>query len=230
MKTTFSSIDSAVNAIRDGKVIIVADNEERENEGDFICAAEKVSADIINFMLIHGRGQTCMPLLPECCSRLELGQMGQHNTAQLQTAFTIPIDHVSARTGITAQEKAATILAAVAPNAKPSDFVRPGHLFPLEAKEGGVLRRAGHTEASIDLCRLAGLQPAGVLTEILDETGNRANREKLFEIANKFALEIITIEELIKHRRRTEKIVERVASANLPTRYGQAAIYAYKIK
>jgi 3,4-dihydroxy 2-butanone 4-phosphate synthase/GTP cyclohydrolase II len=230
VKTTFSNIDSAVSAIRDGKVIIVADDEERENEGDFICAAEKVSADIINFMLINGRGQTCMPLLPELCSRLELEQMVHRNTAPLQTAFTVPIDHVSTRTGITAQEKAATILAAVAPNAKPGDFVRPGHLFPLEAKEGGVLRRAGHTEASIDLCRLAGLQPAGVLTEILDETGNRANREKLFEIANKFGLEIITIEELIKYRRRTEKIVERVASANLPTRYGLATIYAYNIK
>lgn len=228
--TTFSSIDAAVAAFREGRVVIVADDEDRENEGDFICAAEKVTPEIVNFMLVYGRGQTCMPLLPELCAKLDLVQMVRNNTAPLQTAFTIPIDHVSARTGITAQEKAATILAAVNPKAKPSDFVRPGHLFPLEAKEGGVLRRAGHTEAAIDLCRLAGLTPAGVLTEILDDTGNRADREKLFELAERFGLEVITIEELIKYRRRHEKIVDRIAEAELPTKYGKAKIRIYNVK
>ncbi|MGL6196467.1 MAG: 3,4-dihydroxy-2-butanone-4-phosphate synthase, partial [Thermoguttaceae bacterium] len=227
---TFSTIEDAVDAIRAGQIIIVMDDEDRENEGDFVCAAEKVTDKMVNFMLVHGRGQVCMPLLPDRCQRLNLSPMVRDNTAPLQTAFTVPIDHISAKTGITAQEKATTILAAVSPNAKASDFVRPGHLFPLEAKEGGVLRRAGHTEAAIDLARLADLQPAGVLCEILDEDGNRANREKLFELAKKFDLKIITIEELIKYRRRIEKIVESIAEAELPTKYGDAKIYAFKVK
>jgi 3,4-dihydroxy 2-butanone 4-phosphate synthase/GTP cyclohydrolase II len=181
-------------------------------------------------MLVHGRGQVCMPILPETCKRLELAPMVAHNTAPLQTAFTVPVDHVTNRTGITAQEKAATIRAIIDPISKPADFARPGHLFPLEAKEGGVLRRAGHTEAVIDLVRLADLAPGGVLCEILDETGNRANREKLFNIAKQFGLEIITIEELIKYRRCREKIVDRIADADLPTKYGNARIYVYNIK
>ncbi|MDR1963052.1 MAG: GTP cyclohydrolase II [Planctomycetaceae bacterium] len=226
----FSSIDSALEAIRKGKIVIVMDDEDRENEGDFVCAAESVTDVTVNFMLVHGRGQVCMPVLPETCKRLELAPMVTHNTAPLQTAFTVPVDHITNRTGITAQEKAATIRAIVDPASKPADFARPGHLFPLEAKEGGVLRRAGHTEAVIDLVRLAGLSPGGVLCEILDETGNRANREKLFKIAKQFDLEIITIEELIKYRRRSEKIVERLADANLPTKYGVARIYVYSIK
>jgi 3,4-dihydroxy 2-butanone 4-phosphate synthase/GTP cyclohydrolase II len=226
----FSSIDSALAAIKEGKIVIVMDDEDRENEGDFVCAAESVTDVTVNFMLIHGRGQVCMPILPETCKRLELAPMVTHNTAPLQTAFTVPVDHVTNKTGITAQEKAATIRAIIDPTSKPADFARPGHLFPLEAKEGGVLRRAGHTEAVIDLVRLAGLAPGGVLCEILDETGNRANREKLFGIAKQFNLEIITIEELIKYRRRREKIVDRIADANLPTKYGDARIYVYGIK
>jgi 3,4-dihydroxy 2-butanone 4-phosphate synthase/GTP cyclohydrolase II len=206
------------------------DDEDRENEGDFICAASGVKDEAINFMLTHGRGQVCMPILPDACKRLELSPMVSHNTAPLQTAFTVPVDHVSCRTGITAQEKAATIRAIVDPASQPSDFVRPGHLFPLEAKEGGVLRRAGHTEAAIDLVRLAGLPAGGVLCEILNESGNRANREELIKLAQNFGLEIITIEELIKYRRTREKIVERIADADLPTKYGRARIYAYRVQ
>ena len=206
------------------------DDEDRENEGDFVCAAETVTDAQVNFMLQHGRGQVCMSVLPETCKRLELTPMVVHNTAPLQTAFTVPVDHITNRTGITAQERAATIRAIIDPNSKPDDFVRPGHLFPLEAKEGGVLRRAGHTEAIIDLVRLAGMMSGGVLCEILDDTGNRANRETLFAVAKQFDLEIITIEELIKYRRRIEKIVTRIADADLPTKYGHARIYIYKIK
>ncbi|MDR0704793.1 MAG: GTP cyclohydrolase II [Planctomycetaceae bacterium] len=226
----FSSIDSALEAIRKGQLVIVMDDEDRENEGDLVCAAESVTDISVNFMLIHGRGQVCMPILPETCKRLDLSPMVTHNTAPLQTAFTVPVDHITNKTGITAQEKAATIRAIIDPTSKPSDFARPGHLFPLEAKEGGVLRRAGHTEAVIDLVRLAGLAPGGVLCEILDKTGNRANREQLFGMAKQFNLEIITIEELIKYRRRREKIVDRIADANLPTKYGVARIYVYQIK
>ena len=206
------------------------DDEDRENEGDFVCAAETVTDVQVNFMLQHGRGQVCMPILPETCKRLELAPMVSHNTAPLQTAFTVPVDHITNKTGITAQERAATIRAIIDPNSKPTDFVRPGHLFPLEAKEGGVLRRAGHTEAIIDLVRLAGMLPGGVLCEILDDTGDRANRDTLFALAEQFELEIITIAELIKYRRRIEKIVTRIADADLPTKYGQARIYIYQIK
>ena len=227
---SFSTIEQTLEAIRTGKTVIVMDDEDRENEGDFVCAAETVTDAQVNFMLQYGRGQVCMPVLPETCKRLELAPMVSHNTAPLQTAFTVPVDHVTNRTGITAQEKADTIRAIIDPKSKPEDFVRPGHLFPLEAKEGGVLRRAGHTEAIIDLVRLAGMQPGGVLCEILDDTGNRANRETLFALAEKFNLEIITIEELIKYRRRSEKIVARIADADLPTKYGDARVYVYKVQ
>ncbi|MDR1053672.1 MAG: 3,4-dihydroxy-2-butanone-4-phosphate synthase [Planctomycetaceae bacterium] len=227
---SFSKIEVAVESIRAGNIVIVVDDEDRENEGDFICAASGVSDESINFMLVHGRGQVCMPILPDVCKRLELSPMVSHNTAPLQTAFTVPVDHVSCRTGITAQEKAATIRAIVDPASQPSDFVRPGHLFPLEAKEGGVLRRAGHTEAAIDLVRLAGLPAGGVLCEILNDTGNRANREELIKLAQNFGLAIITIEDLIKYRRTREKIVERIADADLPTKYGRARIYAYRVQ
>ncbi len=189
-----------------------------------------MTTEHVNFMLKYGRGQTCVPLLPDACRRLELPQMVQHNTAPLGTAFTVPVDHVTARTGITAPEKAAAVRALADPKTKPSDFVRPGHLFPLEAKEGGVLRRAGHTETAVDLARLAGLFPAGLLTEILDDSGDRAKRDTLLKMAEEFKLKIITVADLIKYRRQREKIVERVADANLPTKYGMGRIYAYKIK
>ena len=219
----FNSIEEAIDSFRKGEIVIVVDDENRENEGDFICAAEKVTPEHVNFMLKYGRGQTCVPLLPETCKRLELPQMVQDNTAPLQTAFTVPVDHKDARTGITAQEKALAIRALADPKSVPGTFVRPGHLFPLEAKEGGVLRRAGHTETAVDLAKLAGLFPAGLLTEILNETGNRATRDELLEIAKKFNLKICTVADLIKYRRQHEKIVDRVAEAKLPTKYGEGS-------
>ncbi len=231
MTTRFSSIEKAVEAIAAGRLVIVVDAEDRENEGDFICAAEKVTPEVVNFMITHGRGQVCMPLLPEACERLKLGPMVETNTAPLGTAFTVPVDHRTAKTGITAQERATTIRSAGRSASTPADFVRPGHLFPLIAKEGGVLRRAGHTEAAVDLARLAGLAPAGVLCEILDGYGNRADREALFGLAKQHHLEIISIEELIRFRRRSEKLVYRLSEpAHLPTRYGQFEIIAYGVR
>jgi 3,4-dihydroxy 2-butanone 4-phosphate synthase/GTP cyclohydrolase II len=225
-----STIDAAVEAIAAGRVVIVMDAEDRENEGDFICAAEKVTPEIINFMITYGRGRLCVPILPDVAERLQLPPVVEHNTAPLQTAFTVSIDHRTSRTGITAQERAKTIQELVNPNSKPSDFYRPGHVDPLIAKEGGVLRRAGHTEAAVDLARLAGLTPAGVLIEILNDRGDRASREELYQLAERFGLPIITIEELIRYRRRREKLVYRIAEANLPTRYGPGKIIAYGVK
>ncbi|MDA1039694.1 MAG: 3,4-dihydroxy-2-butanone-4-phosphate synthase [Planctomycetota bacterium] len=230
MPDRFSSLDAAVEAFRRGAVVIVVDAEDRENEGDFVCAAEKVSPAIVNFMITHGRGQVCMPILPDMARRLELPMMVEANSTPLGTAFTVPVDHRTARTGITAVERADTIRAILDPTSTPADFVRPGHLFPLIAKEGGVLRRAGHTEAAIDLSRLAGMQPAGVLCEILDESGNRADREALFQLARDHKLEIISIEELIRQRRLREKLVERIAEADLPTKWGRFRIIAYGVK
>ncbi len=230
MPPQFSTIEAAVAAIARGEVVIVVDAEDRENEGDFIAAAERVTPEIINFMLTHGRGQVCMPVLPDVCERLKLPPMVELNTAPLGTAFTVPVDHRSCKTGITAQERARTIQAIIDPKSQPADFVRPGHLFPLMAKEGGVLRRAGHTEAAIDLARLANLVPAGVLCEILDADGNRATRDDLFDLARRFHLEIISIEELIRYRRQREKLVYRLAEASLPTRYGMGRVIAYGVK
>jgi 3,4-dihydroxy 2-butanone 4-phosphate synthase / GTP cyclohydrolase II len=230
MPDRFSSLDAAVEAFHRGEVVIVVDAEDRENEGDFVCAAEKVSPAIVNFMITHGRGQVCMPILPDMARRLELPMMVEANSTPLGTAFTVPVDHRTARTGITAVERADTIRAILDPMSTAADFVRPGHLFPLIAKEGGVLRRAGHTEAAIDLSRLAGMQPAGVLCEILDGSGNRADRAALFQLARDHKLEIISIEELIRQRRLREKLVERIAEADLPTKWGRFRIIAYGVK
>ena len=230
MSDRFSSIESAVAAIRRGDVVIVVDAEDRENEGDFVCAADKVSPAIVNFMIRHGRGQVCMPILPDMAHRLELPMMVETNSAPLGTAFTVPVDHITARTGITAGERSTTISAILDPASKPTDFVRPGHLFPLVAKEGGVLRRAGHTEAAVDLARMAELSPAGVLCEILNDSGNRADRDALFVLAKEHALEIISIEQLIRYRRTREKLVYRIAEADLPTRWGPFRVIAYGVK
>jgi len=225
----FSSIDAAVEAIGRGEVAIVLDAEDRENEGDFVCAAERITPDIVNFML-NGRGQLCMPVLPSVCDRLQLTAMVENNTTPLGTNYTIPVDHRTNRTGITADERATTIAAICDPKSAPTDFVRPGHLFPLVAKEGGVLRRAGHTEASVDLARMAGLIPAGVLCEILDESGDRAKRDELLQIAHHHGLQIITIEQLIAYRRVREKLVFRQAETSLPTKYGVGKVIAYGVK
>jgi 3,4-dihydroxy 2-butanone 4-phosphate synthase/GTP cyclohydrolase II len=230
MPAQFSSIDAAVAAIRRGEMVIVVDAEDRENEGDFVCAAEKASPDIVNFMIKHGRGQVCMPILPDLAKRLDLPMMVEANSTPLGTAFTVPVDHRTARTGITAAERADTIAAIMDPASTPADFVRPGHLFPLVAKEGGVLRRAGHTEAAVDLARMADLAPAGVLCEILDDAGNRADREALFDLAREHGLEIISIEQLIRHRRQREKLVHRIAEADLPTKWGRFRVIAYGVK
>ncbi len=230
MADRLSTIDQAVEAIAAGQIVIVMDDEDRENEGDFICAAEKVTPEIVNFMITHGKGLLCMPVLPEVCGRLELRPMVEHNTAPLGTGFTVPVDHRSARTGITAQERAATIRAIVDPDSRASDFVRPGHLYPLIAKEGGVLRRAGHTECAVDLTRMAGLKPAGVLCEVLGAEGDRATREELYQLAGRFDLRITTIEELIRYRRRSEKLVYRLAEADLPTHFGMGRIVIYGVK
>jgi 3,4-dihydroxy 2-butanone 4-phosphate synthase/GTP cyclohydrolase II len=230
MTTRFSTIEEAVEAIRRGQVVIVVDAEDRENEGDFVCAAEKATPATVNFMITHGRGQLCMPILPEVGQRLSLHPMVEANTAPLGTNYTVPVDHRSTRTGITAAERARTIQAICDPTSTPTDFTRPGHLFPLVAKEGGVLRRAGHTEAAVDLARMAGMMPAGVLCEVLNETGDRANRDEMVIMAEKFKLPIISIEQLIAYRRVREKLVFREAEAELPTRYGTGRIIAYGVK
>ena len=228
MPAEFSSIQAAVSAIGRGEVVIVVDAEDRENEGDFICAAEKATPEVINFML-RGLGDFCMAILPETCERLDLKPLVDSNTTRLETAFLTPLDHKSSRTGITAQERSATVQAIVSPASNSNDFVRPGHVHLLLAKEGGVLRRAGHTEAAVDLTRMAGLQPGGVLCEILNQSGNRASRDELLQIAKTHSLEIISIEELIAHRRLSEKLVSRTASATLPTRYGDFRIIAFDV-
>ncbi|MEM8679878.1 MAG: 3,4-dihydroxy-2-butanone-4-phosphate synthase [Planctomycetota bacterium] len=229
-RTEFSTIDQAIEAIAQGKMVVVLDDEDRENEGDFICAAEKVTPQGINFMLKHGRGRICVSVLPEVAKRLDLPLMVPHQPDSFKTAFTITVDHITNKTGITAAERACTIAALIDPTTPQSDLVRPGHVDPLIAKEGGVLRRAGHTEAAVDLARLAGLDPSGILCEILDDHGDRATRPQLFEIAKRFELPIITIEELIKYRRHRELLVTRAAEAKLPTSYGEFKIIAYDVK
>jgi 3,4-dihydroxy 2-butanone 4-phosphate synthase/GTP cyclohydrolase II len=226
----FSTIQSAVDSLARGEVIIVVDAEDRENEGDFICAAEKATTETVNFVL-SGRGQFCTPLLPDVARRLQLVPVVETNTTPTGTGFLTPIDHRTGRTGITADERCRTVRAIADPASVAIDFVRPGHVHPLLAKEGGVLRRAGHTEATVDLCRMAGLAPVGVLCEILDERGERANREQLHAIAANHNLKIISIEQLIAHRRVSEKLVSRITQAKLPTgKYGEFTIIAYEVK
>ncbi len=227
--TDFSTVEAAVQAIGRGEVVIVVDAEDRENEGDFICAAEKATSEVVNFIL-RGRGEFCVSVLPEVCQRLELNPIVHSNTSPLSTGFMTPVDHHSVKTGITAGERARTVRMMVKQDSRAADFVRPGHVHPLMAKEGGVLRRAGHTEAAVDLARMGGLAPAGVLCEVLDESGERASRSLLIELAHKHHLEIISIEQLIAHRRANEQLVSRCAEANLPTRFGQFRVAVYDVK
>ncbi len=231
MQKPFSSIPSAVDAIARGEVVIVLDDENRENEGDFICAAELATAHTMN-LVMSGRGDFCMPILPETAARLKVQPLVDDgdNNSNNKTAFLTPLDHRSAKTGITAEERATCVRAIANPESRPEDFQRPGHVHLLLAKEGGVLRRAGHTEAAVDLARMAGLAPAGVLCEILDEDGNRATRDRLMEIAAEKNLEIITIEDLIAYRRVSEKLVSVSASANLPTKYGPFRVHVYSVQ
>lgn len=230
MSHRFSTVPEAVDAIARGEVIIVVDAEDRENEGDFICAAEKATPEVVNFIM-NGRGEFCAPVLPEACQRLDLHPIVETNSAPLQTGFLTPIDHRSCKTGITAEERSLTVRTMADPASKAGDFVRPGHVHPLLAKEGGVLRRAGHTEAAVDLARMAGLAPAGVLCEILADSGNRASRDELHGLAQKHKLKMITVDQIIAHRRVSEKLVHRIAEANLPTKnYGDWKVVAYGVK
>jgi 3,4-dihydroxy 2-butanone 4-phosphate synthase/GTP cyclohydrolase II len=228
MNDAFSQIDDALRALNEGRTIIVVDDEDRENEGDFVAAAERVTPETVEFLITHGRGLVCAPLMPDQAARLDLHPVVEANTAPHRTAFYTQVDHKSCQTGVTAAERALTIRALADPATRPSDLVRPGHVFPLVAKEGGVLRRAGHTEATVDLCRLAGLRPSGVLCEVLDGTG-RASRERLHGIAAEFGLPIVSIEALIKYRRLRERLVHRAAEAELPTRYGRGRIIGYHV-
>jgi 3,4-dihydroxy 2-butanone 4-phosphate synthase / GTP cyclohydrolase II len=229
MPAEFSKVEDALEAMVEGRVVIVVDDDQRENEGDFIAAADRVTPEIIAFMITHGRGQLCMPIMPERAHQLDLHPMVEQNSAPFRTPFTVPVDHRSCHTGISAEERARTVRAIIDPATRPSDLVRPGHMFPLVAREGGVLRRAGHTEATVDLAQLAGLTPAGVLCEILDGIGV-ASRERLHAIAREFRLPILSIEMLIAYRRRREKLVTRLAEAELPTRYGKGRIIIYGVK
>ena len=228
MPDTFNTIPEALSAIENGEMIIVVDEPDRENEGDLIMAAEKVTAETINFMAKYGRGLICLPTCSERLAELELQPMVAANTAQMQTAFTVTIDAKEVTTGISAQERAYTIQKFVDADAIPSDFVRPGHIFPLEAKPGGVLRRAGHTEATVDLARMAGLYPAGVLCEILNEDGTMARVPELMTFATQHQLKIITISDLIAYRRQTETLIKRVATADIPTAHGKFKLHAYE--
>lgn len=229
MQRSFSTVLEAVDALTRGEIVIVVDAEDRENEGDYVCAAEKATPENVNFMM-SGRGQLCVPVLADVCRRLELSPVVDANNTPLGTAYMTPIDHRSVRTGITAEERARTIRAMVNPSSAAKDFVRPGHVYPLQAKEGGVLRRAGHTEAAVDLCRMAGLAPAGVICEILNEQGDRASRPQLLDVAAQHRLKIISIEQLIAHRRVSEKLVSRLAEADLPTRHGAFRVIMYEVK
>ena len=224
-----SSIEEALDEIRAGKLVIVVDDEDRENEGDLIAAAEMVTPEIINFMALHGRGLVCLPATPERLRELELEMMVGSNTALHGTPFTVSIDAVEdTTTGISAQDRAVTIRRFVDSDARAPDFARPGHVFPLSARPGGVLRRAGHTEATVDLARLAGLYPAGVLCEILNPDGTMARLPQLMEMARQFHLKIITIRDLIAYRRRSEKLVECLETVHLPTQFGQFKLHLYE--
>jgi 3,4-dihydroxy 2-butanone 4-phosphate synthase/GTP cyclohydrolase II len=225
----FCSIEQAIEDVRQGRIVIVVDDADRENEGDMIFAAEKVTPDLVNFMARHGRGLICAPLTPERAAALDLNAMVPENTCKLGTAFTVSVDKLGGTTtGISAHDRAATIRALVDPATRPADFARPGHIFPLVAKPGGVLRRAGHTEAAVDLARLAGLAPVGVLCEVLDDDGSMARMPRLVQIARALGLNIVTIADLIAYRRSQEKLVERVTQIHFPTEHGEFRLHLYK--
>lgn len=230
IKTKLNTIEEAIEAIRGGEVIIIMDDENRENEGDFVCAAECVTPEIINFMATHGRGLICTPITEKRAQELKLTRMVTQNTDLHGTAFTVSLDYLlkDCTTGISAYDRATGIKALVDPNTKAEDFARPGHIFPLLSKPGGVLRRTGHTEAATDLAKMAGYSPAGVLVEILNEDGSMARLPQLMEIAQKFDLKIITIKDLVAYRMRQERLVEPVTSIQINTAYGPFEMIAYR--
>ena len=223
------SVDEAIAAVRDGRMIIIVDDEDRENEGDLMVAAEKTTPEIINFMSKHGRGLICLPLTHERLEKLNLPLMVSDNTARFQTAFTVTIDaRDGVSTGISAHDRARTILATVDPATKPEDLARPGHIFPLQAVEGGVLSRAGQTEAAVDLARLAGLAPAGVICEVMNEDGSMARMPQLEEISRRFGIPILTIADLIRYRMQHETLVRKLEETDLPTSRGHFRIHVYE--
>jgi 3,4-dihydroxy 2-butanone 4-phosphate synthase / GTP cyclohydrolase II len=226
------SIESAIEDIKNGKMVVVVDDEDRENEGDFITAAHNVTPEVINFMSKHGRGLICIALLEDRCDELGLELMVNNNTALHETAFTVSVDLLGhgCTTGISAHDRAKTVQALIDPATKPDDLGRPGHIFPLRAKKGGVLRRAGHTEAAIDLARLAGFEPAGVLVEIMNEDGSMARLPQLKEVAEKFDFKIISIKDLIEYRLKRDSLIEEIVRVDMPTRYGHFKLVAFQEK
>ncbi|TBX70141.1 3,4-dihydroxy-2-butanone-4-phosphate synthase [Flavobacterium silvisoli] len=228
-KIQLNTIEEAIEDIRQGKVIIVVDDEDRENEGDFLAAAEKVTPDMINFMATHGRGLICAPLTEKRCHELELHSMVKNNTDHMETAFTVSVDLKGhgVTTGISASDRAKTILALVNEETKPYDLARPGHIFPLTAKQGGVLRRTGHTEAAIDFARLAGFKPAGVIVEIMNEDGTMARLPQLVDVAKKFDLKLVSIEDLVAYRMQHDSLIVKKEDFEIDTRFGKFRLRAY---
>ena len=228
LKKEFDSVEDCLAALARGEIVVVTDDEDRENEGDCICAARFATPANVNFMATYAKGLICMPMSREWCHRLDLCQMVESNTDNHQTAFTVSIDAVSTTTGISAAERSMTALACVRPDAKPEDFRRPGHMFPLEARRGGVLKRAGHTEATVDLCRLAGLEEVGLCCEIMKEDGTMARMPDLEEFAAVHGLKFMTIAQLIAYRRRNERLVEKVEEVDMPTAWGHFRLSMYR--
>ena len=230
MSFQLNTIEEAIEDVKNGKVVIVVDDEDRENEGDFVTAARNITPDIINFMATHGRGLVCAPLVENRCDELGLDLMVQSNSAAYETPFTVSVDLIGhgCTTGISASDRSKTVQALIDPNIRPEELGKPGHIFPLRAKKGGVLRRAGHTEAAIDLARLAGFEPAGVIVEILNEDGTMARLPELVEIAEKFDLKLISIEDLIKYRIKNESLIEEVIDIQLPTTIGDFDLHLYR--
>jgi 3,4-dihydroxy 2-butanone 4-phosphate synthase/GTP cyclohydrolase II len=229
-ESKLNTISEAIQDIKDGKVIIVVDDENRENEGDFLAAAEKATPEMINFMATHGRGLICAPLTETLCKELDLGMMVNNNTDPMETAFTVSVDlrGKGVTTGISASDRALTIQALIDKNTKPLDLARPGHIFPLKAKQGGVLRRTGHTEAAIDFARLAGLKPAGVIVEIMNEDGTMARLPQLLKVAKKFDLKIVSIEDLVAYRMEHDSLIEKKEDFTIQTRFGEFRARAYQ--
>jgi 3,4-dihydroxy 2-butanone 4-phosphate synthase / GTP cyclohydrolase II len=227
--TAFVTIEEALEEVRLGRIILVVDDEDRENEGDLVMAADKATPEAVNFMAMHGRGLICMPMTGERLDELKLGMMVAENTAPLGTAFTVTVDaRRGVTTGTSAYDRAVTIRTLVDPQMRAEDLTVPGHIFPLRAKDGGVLRRAGHTEAAVDLARLAGSYPAGVICEVLDEQGGMARLSELTDLAKRFDLKMITIRDLIEYRNRKEKLVRRIAASRMPTDFGEFTALAYE--
>ncbi len=232
MKFVLNTIKEAIQEIQSGNVIIVVDDENRENEGDFLTAARNATPELINFMATHGRGLICAPISEERCDQLGLEMMVRNNSAAYETPFTVSIDLIGhgCTTGISASDRSKTVLAMIDTEIRPEELGKPGHIFPLRAKKGGVLRRAGHTEAAVDLSRLAGFEEAGIIVEILNEDGSMARLPELFEIAKKFNLKIISIEDLIKYRIANETLIEKVLDVHMPTSFGEFQLHAFKDK